>query len=183
MSLVRSALLLLATMACMAVCVTAQGTWNCPSQEYCEFELLLKAQADWSSVVNTTLVSDLGSCTGYSTYYFHNVTKIFDTVVIGVVQVSVNDNASAVALSVVNQLNAGGTAVQSFVTTYQVRGAVYGYSPVVVPSYLRVSDEPDQDIFAVLGGVAAFLVVLQFGYGYWHFKGFGFITVESGERD
>ncbi|CUG50806.1 transmembrane protein, putative [Bodo saltans] len=162
----------------------AVGAWvNCPSQAYCEFELILKPQADWSGVVNTTLIDDLSSCTDYDEAYFHNVTKIFDTVVMGVVQVYTTDNASAVALSVVGQLNAGGARVQTFLSTYQVQSAVYGYSPVIVPSYLRVSDEPDQAIFAILGAVAAFLVVLQFGYGYWHFKGFGFITVENGERD
>lgn len=169
----------------LLVAHVTSATWiNCPSQQYCEFEVLLKSQADWSGVVNTTFLSDLGSCTGYSASYFRNMTKIFDTVVIGTAALGSTDNASSVAFDVVYQLNqATSTAVQSFKSTYFVQSAIYGYTPVIVPSYLRISDEPDQDIFAVLGAVAACLVVLQFGYGYWHFKGFGFITVEKGERD
>jgi hypothetical protein len=175
------------TLVCSLVlllCVADAAWVNCPSQEYCEFEIMLKAQTSWSGISNTTFLNDLGSSTGVDNVLFKNMSKIFDTIVIGVLAVYDTQNASSIAWDIVSEINTNVTiAVRDFNLRYNVLHASYGYIPVIVPSYLRIPDEPDQMIFAVLGGIAAFLVVLQFGYGYWHFKGFGFITVVQGERD
>ena len=159
---------------------------------YADFEFYLQPPSSptWpntssTSVSNAELWQSLSDAANVPNLII-NMTKVFDTVIFGVF--SANPmwvNASYVVNSIVTQFNAKNPSVDvlGWKNQYHVQGGSAGYVPVMVPAYLRVSDEPDQTIFAILGGIAAFCVIVQFGYGYFHFQGFGFITRTDDERD
>lgn len=175
-------------MLAMLLSSLSQGQWvNCPSTTYCEFELILSGRqpSSWPGVANTTFLGEFCVAAGVAgcSSLVANMTKVFDTVVLGVWSASGTPNASDVAWNLVSAVNSQSGQMATVCTTYSISSAIYGYRPVMVPSYLRVSDEPDQTIFAVLGAVAAVLVVVQFAYGLYHFKGFGFIVSSKDERD
>lgn len=179
------------SMLMVMLLVAVSESQNCPSTQYCEFELLLVQQqlASWpgAGVTNAQFLQSLSTVTNTANT-LANMTRVFDTVVIGSWSPSGSPNASAIALDVVTAITAavagtGSTSAQSFTSTYKVTGAQYGYQPIIVPSYLRVPSEPDQTIFAILGGIAACFVVAQVAYGLYHFKGIGFLIGTANERD
>jgi hypothetical protein len=51
---------------------------------------------------------------------------------------------------------------------YNVTDAWVGFRPVRVPQYLRITTPPPEGLYTALGVTGAVLIVVQLGYGVWH---------------
>jgi hypothetical protein len=109
-------------------------------------------------------------------------TRIFGTVVVTVMSNSASVDASVVAQAIVRQVNNPNTAMQTVMLQGQIASANFTQSAIAVPPKYHAPQQDNKTLFMGLGGVGVFLMVAQFLYGLFHFRGFDFITAGKDER-
>ena len=91
-------------------------------------------------------------------------------------------NAEATAKTLVQQINFPTAAVQYVLTQGQIAGANYTSAPVPIPAMYHAPTDLDNTFLVALGAGGVVLMIAQFLYGLYHFRGFGFIAATKDER-
>jgi hypothetical protein len=109
-------------------------------------------------------------------------TRLFNTVIVSVMSSNPAVDASVAAMAVVNQVNRPSLPMQNVLLQAMIISGNYTDSAVPVPPMFHAPVTNDSLLYKSMGGVGAFLMILQFFYGLYHFRGFDFITSSKNER-